>query len=166
LAQRTGKWRMSADDIEEPAMAAIASNHSRTREYSPAERDVRDDFADFAGAREAGAEPVIDLVHLARQTLSDQALEVELLDLFERQSARIVAQLGALRDGDAKIRGDLAHTLRGSALAIGAGRVARSAQIYEAACAAGLRGGALSATLSALAEAVAEARATIASLLA
>jgi HPt (histidine-containing phosphotransfer) domain-containing protein len=147
-------------------VAAIASTRSISREYSTVVSDFDDDGADFAGARGDGAEPIIDLVHLARQTLSDQALEVELLDMFERQSARIVAQLNDLRDGDAQIRGNLAHTLRGSALSIGAGRVARSAQMYEAACAAGLRGGALSATLSALADAVAEARATIASLLA
>jgi HPt (histidine-containing phosphotransfer) domain-containing protein len=124
------------------------------------------EFGAGAGSpREIAAEPIIDLVHLARQTLSDQALEVELLDLFERQSARIVAQLVQLRDADAKIRGDLAHTLRGSALSIGAGRVARAAQVYEAACDAGMRGGALSATLNALCDAVAEARATIAQLL-
>jgi HPt (histidine-containing phosphotransfer) domain-containing protein len=144
-------------------MAAFASSHSNTRDYSSVERVFREGTADFT---DDGFEPVIDLVHLARQTLSDQALELELLDLFDRQSARIIAQLRETRDGDAKIRGDLAHTLRGSALSIGAARVARSAQIYEAACAAGLRGGALNATLGALADTVAEARATIASLLA
>jgi HPt (histidine-containing phosphotransfer) domain-containing protein len=147
-------------------MAAIASNHSRSREYSVAGHDVWDDEDDLAETVGDAAEPIIDLVHLARQTLSDQALEVELLDMFERQSARILAQLIEARDGDAKIRENLAHTLRGSALSIGAGRVARSAQVYESACAAGLRGGALNATLSVLADAVVEARATIASLIA
>jgi HPt (histidine-containing phosphotransfer) domain-containing protein len=144
-------------------MAAIASNRSKSREYSVAGHDVWDDEDDVS---DDAAEPIIDLVHLARQTLSDQALEVELLDMFERQSARILAQLTETRDGDAKALENLAHTLRGSALSIGAGRVARSAQLYESACAAGLRGGALNATLAALADAVAEARATIASLLA
>jgi HPt (histidine-containing phosphotransfer) domain-containing protein len=147
-------------------MAAIASNHSKSMDYSYSGRALGEFGAGAAAAREIAAEPIIDLVHLARQTLSDQALEVELLDLFERQSARIVAQLRETRDADAKIRGDLAHTLRGSALSIGAGRVARAAQVYEAACMAGLRGGALSATLSVLEDAVAEARATIAQLLA
>lgn len=144
-------------------MAAIAANHLRSKEYSVAGHDVWDDEDEFA---EDGAGPVIDLVHLARQTLSDQALEIELLDMFERQSARILAQLVETNDGDGKIRENLAHTLRGSALSIGAGRVARSAQAYEAACAVGLRGGALNTTLAALAEAVTEARAAIASLLA
>jgi hypothetical protein len=145
-------------------MAAIASNHSKSMDYSYSGRALGEFGA--GAAREIAGEPIIDLVHLARQTLSDQALEVELLDLFERQSARIVAQLRETRDADAKIRGDLAHTLRGSALSIGAGRVARAAQVYESACMAGLRGGALSATLSVLEDAVAEARATIAELLA
>jgi HPt (histidine-containing phosphotransfer) domain-containing protein len=101
-------------------MVAIAQTPYKSIEYPAAER----------GSDGQGAEPVIDLVHLSRQTLSDEALERELLDLFERQSARIVAQLSDPGAGDAKIRGDLAHTLRGSALAIGATRVARSAQIY------------------------------------
>jgi HPt (histidine-containing phosphotransfer) domain-containing protein len=165
LALRTGKWRKAQIDIEEPAMAAIASNPSKSMDYSAAGRDVSHYGAGLSLPREEGGEPIIDLVHLARQTLSDQALEIELLDLFERQSARIVAQLTEIRDRDAKIGGALAHTLRGSALSIGAGRVARAAQVYEAACEAGLRGGALNATLRALADAVAEARATIASLL-
>jgi HPt (histidine-containing phosphotransfer) domain-containing protein len=166
FAQRIRKWRMREDDIKEPNMAAVASNHSKSREYSIAGHDVWEDDDDICDVPANAAEPAIDLVHLARQTLSDQALEVELLDMFERQSARILAQLTEARDADAKIRENLAHTLRGSALSIGAGRVARSAQLYESACAAGLHGGALNATLGALAEAVAEARATIASLLA
>ncbi len=111
-------------------------------------------------------EPIIDLVHLARQTMGDQALEIELLELFDGQSARIVAQLAGARAGDAKLRGDLAHTLRGSALAIGAGRVARTAQAYEALCAAEPPSeGVANAALEALVEAVAEARAAIARLL-
>ena len=146
-------------------MAALASNRSKPMDFSYSAREFGESGAGTAAAREIAGEPIIDLVHLARQTLSDQTLEVELLDLFERQSARIVAQLLDMRDADAKIRGDLAHTLRGSALSIGAGRVARAAQLYETACVSGLRGGALSATLNALADAVAEARATIAQLL-
>jgi hypothetical protein len=133
-------------------MVAISMNNFKSREY-PASGPIADDN-----------EPVIDLVHLSRQTLGDQALEVELLDLFDRQSARIVSQLSEANPGDGKILGDLAHQLRGSALAVGAGRVARSAQIYEAGCAAG-RGGAPAPALDALADAVAETRAAIARLL-
>ncbi|MGD0721824.1 MAG: Hpt domain-containing protein [Roseiarcus sp.] len=146
-------------------MTALASNHSDPRDYQTVDSAPRGRAADFAGEGGAATEPAVDLVHLARQTDGDEALERELLDMFDRQSARILDQLRDARADDARIGGDLAHTLKGSALAIGAGRVARSAQDYESAFAAGLRGGALVATLDALAAAVAEARAAIASLL-
>ena len=133
-------------------MAATMPNHCNKKDFSASER---------APARDRDA-PVIDLAHLARQTLGDRALEAELLALFENQSARITAQLIALGAGEAKSRGDLAHTLRGSALAIGAGEVARSAQAYEAACAAGPS----RAALDDLVAAVAQARAAIARLVA
>jgi HPt (histidine-containing phosphotransfer) domain-containing protein len=135
-------------------MVAIIASHSDIRVYSAE-----------GGFGEAGDEPVIDLVHLARQTESDQALEVELLEMFERQSARIVSQLMRAGAREGKFCSDLAHTLRGSALAIGAGRVARAAQAYEAIYAAGSRGGSSSAALAELVDAVAEARAAIARLI-
>lgn len=150
-------------------MVAIAPNYYKSREYSAAGGGFGGGGGDFAGGGPDFTgqenEPVIDLVHLSRQTLSDEALEVELLDLFDRQSARIIAQLGEPGAGDAKIRGDLAHMLRGSALAVGAGRVARSAQIYEASCEAASHGPIAGAALDVLADSVAEARATIAQLL-
>ncbi len=96
--------------------------------------------------------PAIDFAHLARQTLDDRALENELLALFENQAARITAQLIALGAGEAKLRADLAHTLKGSALAIGAGRAARSAQAYETACATGSPGAALDDLVAAVAQ--------------
>jgi HPt (histidine-containing phosphotransfer) domain-containing protein len=123
------------------------------------------DFGAEPGMRTT--EPAIDLVHLARQTMGDQALEIELLELFDAQSARIISHLSGAQAGDAKLCGDLAHTLRGSALAIGANRVARTAQAYEA-----LRmerspsAASLDGALTALRGAVAEARASIAALLA
>jgi HPt (histidine-containing phosphotransfer) domain-containing protein len=148
-------------------MVAIASTPPKSSKYRPAE----DHFSGF-GANSVGPElgdqenePAIDLVHLSRQTLSDQALEVELLDMFDRQSARIMAQLRESGAADAKLCANLAHTLRGSALAVGAGRVARSAHIYEAQCAAPVRGTSTGAALEALADAVREARSTIAELL-
>jgi HPt (histidine-containing phosphotransfer) domain-containing protein len=99
------------------------------------------DSREFPASHCAGADnrdaAAIDFAHLARQTLDDRALEDELLALFENQAARITAQLLALGAGEAKSRADLAHTLKGSTLAIGASRAARSAQAYEAACVAG-----------------------------
>lgn len=86
-----------------------------------------------AGLRQAsGGDCAIDLVHLSRQTLGDRALEVELLRLFERQCEQIVARLeGAGPSGGSRARQDLAHTLKGSAQAIGAGAVAAAAARYE-----------------------------------
>jgi HPt (histidine-containing phosphotransfer) domain-containing protein len=140
-------------------MVAIAPNRSKTREFHAGGRDLESERPSLS---EPG-EPAIDLVHLSRQTLSDPALELELLGMFERQSARIVDQLRQAGQGEAKLRGDLAHTLRGSALAIGAARVARSAQVYEANCSG--PAAAVEAALGALADSVAEARTAIAELL-
>ena len=108
----------------------------------------------------SAGEPAIDLVHLARQTDNDPALEDELLVLFDRQSASILAQLSG-EEATTRKRADAAHTLRGSALAIGAGAVARAAQAFETALE---RGGAGVSELLALAQAVSQARTAIARL--
>ena len=87
-----------------------------------------------APAREPMADriPPIDLIHLARQTHGDGDLETELLGLFRRQAGQIMERLSADLPGDAiPWRADLAHTLKGSARAIGATRVAIKAEIYE-----------------------------------
>ena len=99
----------------------------------------------------------IDLVHLARTTLGDRSLEREVLQLFDRQSALLIARLRhAGPDGVAMI----AHTLKGSARGIGAWRVARAAEAVE------LAGSTESgAALERLAAATDEARAVIADLL-
>ncbi len=104
----------------------------------------------------------IDLVHLARQSLGDRALETELLVLFDRQAAQIMAQIsGASPSSDRKFVGDLAHTLKGSARAVGAIGVAAAARAYED----GLETGNINGRLDKLAGTVAEARAAIADLL-
>ncbi|HEY8138711.1 MAG TPA: Hpt domain-containing protein [Methylocystis sp.] len=84
----------------------------------------------------AVAEPVIDLVHLSKQTLGDAALETELLRLFEEQARAFAARLRApapqnetARDIQQRIV--LAHTLKGSSRAIGAFALAQAAQAYE-----------------------------------
>jgi HPt (histidine-containing phosphotransfer) domain-containing protein len=112
----------------------------------------------------SAGEPAIDLVHLARQTDNDSALEEELLALFDRQSASLLTQLSA-EDAPRRRRADAAHMLRGSALAVGAGPVARAAQALETALESG-NGDKLELdrALAALAEAVREARAAIARL--
>ena len=71
----------------------------------------------------------IDLAHLARMTLGDAALERQVLGMFTSQSANLMEKLAAL-PAEA---GALAHTLKGSARAIGAFRVAECAEALEAA---------------------------------
>ena len=85
---------------------------------------------------ESAAEPVIDLVHLSKQTLGDAALETELLRLFEEQALAFAVRLRApaplaetARDIQQRIV--LAHTLKGSSRAIGAFALADAAQAYE-----------------------------------
>jgi len=96
----------------------------------------------------------IDFEHLQRMTLGDDAIEQEVLTLFSAQSARLVHTLAAI-PADASA---LAHTLKGSARAIGAFAVADAAARLEAAIA---RGYDPSAALAELGESVAEARAAI-----
>jgi HPt (histidine-containing phosphotransfer) domain-containing protein len=100
----------------------------------------------------------IDLVHLARTTMGDRSLEREVLQLFDRQSAQLIARMrSAAPDG----RLMLAHTMKGSARGIGAWRVARAAEAVEtAACPAEAE-----SALDRLTAASDEARALIADLL-
>lgn len=78
------------------------------------------------------AAPALDLVHLSRQTLGDQALEIELLRLFDGQNVQFAARLRApRRPDDMRARADLAHTLKGSARAVGAFALGEAAEAYE-----------------------------------
>jgi HPt (histidine-containing phosphotransfer) domain-containing protein len=96
----------------------------------------------------------IDLQHLARMTLGDAGLEREVLGMFARQAAGLVGKLAAL-PAEAVA---LAHTLKGSARAIGAFRVAECAEVLELA----IRQGENPAkSLIELKAAVADARAAI-----
>ncbi|WP_299817129.1 Hpt domain-containing protein [uncultured Roseibium sp.] len=73
-------------------------------------------------AGRAGPEAPIDLVRLATNTLGNRDLEVQVLHLFKSQSSTTLERLAG--ETDASVRLDLVHTLKGSALAIGAERVA------------------------------------------
>ncbi|MBW8857539.1 MAG: Hpt domain-containing protein [Bradyrhizobium sp.] len=96
----------------------------------------------------------IDFEHLSRMTLGDAGLEQEVLAMFVAQSTTLVSTLAAMPvDASA-----LAHTLKGSARAIGAFAVGDAAARLEAAIA---RGFDTSAALAELGETVAEARAAI-----
>ena len=93
----------------------------------------------------------IDIAHLRRMTLGDAALEREVLTMFSMQASRLAEALAAMPT-DALA---LAHTLKGSARAIGAFAVADAAADLETL----LKSGGHPATaLSELDEAIAEAR--------
>jgi HPt (histidine-containing phosphotransfer) domain-containing protein len=87
----------------------------------------------------AGAQaPIIDLVHLSRQTLGDAGLENELLRLFFVQAQQYAAWLEeSFTPDDGLKRADLTHRLKGSARAIGAFPLAAAAEAYEDALRAG-----------------------------
>jgi HPt (histidine-containing phosphotransfer) domain-containing protein len=100
----------------------------------------------------------LDLVHLARQCLGDQELEAELLGLFRVQAPELTAQLSGLPPLSLALKAKIAHTLRGSALAVGARRVASAAcRIEELASAVGDQDLAEARAIAALRSAVAEA---------
>jgi HPt (histidine-containing phosphotransfer) domain-containing protein len=100
----------------------------------------------------------LDLEHLRRMTLGDASLEREVLTMFARQATRLLGALGAISP-DA---GRLAHTLKGSAGAIGAFRVAEAAYALERL----IRSGADPAPgLAELSDAVAEAESAIRAIL-
>ncbi|WP_024510468.1 Hpt domain-containing protein [Bradyrhizobium sp. ARR65] len=107
----------------------------------------------------APSDDPIDVAHLKRMTLSDAGLEREVLAMFLQQTAQLLTRL-ATRPADAAA---LAHTLKGSARAIGACRVAACAAALEAAI---RTGDDPAQPLTALDHAVAEARASIEAILA
>jgi HPt (histidine-containing phosphotransfer) domain-containing protein len=104
-------------------------------------------------------EAPIDVDHLARMTLGDGALRREVLAMFLRQTGDLLVELAARpREGAA-----LAHTLKGSARAIGAFRVAACAEALEGAI---RQGSDPSRALAKLEAMIAEARASIEAILA
>src|SRR5262245_44935485 len=100
----------------------------------------------------------VDLDHLERMTLGEKDLEREVLQMFLKQTSRL---LTALSDSPAEA-GALSHTLKGSAEAVGAFRVAETAAAVES---VSRQGSDPAQALAALHEAVAEAQAAIETLL-
>ncbi len=115
--------------------------------------------ANAAAPTDAGAPvAVIDLAHLARMTLGERGLEAEVLALFDRQAAVLLARMG---DSTPAAMAAFAHTLKGSARGIGAWRVAQAADAVEMK-AHGSSAAETAAAVVRLAAAVAEAKAVIA----
>jgi len=100
----------------------------------------------------------IDIEHLGRMTLGDARLEREVLRMFSAQAASLIGALATL----ATDAGGLAHTLKGSARAIGAFRVADAAGHLEAAI---QNGNNPAQALGELNDAVAQARVAIGAIL-
>ena len=100
----------------------------------------------------------INIAHLKRMTLGDARLEREVLAMFSGQAVGLIGALAVL-PADAA---ELAHTLNGSARAIGAFQVADAAEVFEAAM---RNGGEPSEALAALQQAIAQARCAIEAML-
>jgi HPt (histidine-containing phosphotransfer) domain-containing protein len=104
--------------------------------------------------------PVLDPEHLSRQTAGDAALERELLTLFEAQCEKLRPRLA---DGHpTAARADAAHTLKGSARAIGAWRLGAAADRLEAALRSGMPDPAAAGLMPALNEALRATRQAVA----
>jgi HPt (histidine-containing phosphotransfer) domain-containing protein len=114
-------------------------------------------------ASAASGERPIDLVHLARMTLGERSLEREVLALFDRQAEMLLPRI---RRGDRAVAAASAHTLKGSAVGIGAFGVARAAEAVEQARDAAFRDATFAAAIDTLAAVLEEAKAEIARLLA
>jgi len=102
---------------------------------------------------------VLDRAHLARMTFNDFWLEREILQLFNRQAELLMARM---RVSQPPAIATLAHTLKGSAARIGAGRVACAAAATE--MAASSAPAECSGAIDELAQAVDEVRIEIAAL--
>jgi hypothetical protein len=100
----------------------------------------------------------IDVEHLARMTLGERGLEREVLALFDRQADMLMPRI---RRGDPALAAASAHTLKGSAVGIGAFGVARAAEAVERA-----KHGSAAAAIDTLAAVLEETKAEIARLLA
>jgi HPt (histidine-containing phosphotransfer) domain-containing protein len=84
----------------------------------------------FTPAPDAGAGPkVLDLAHLARYTIGNRELEVELLGLFRAQLRAQVAAIAEATDEEAWTFAT--HTLKGVAQSIGAWAIAETAEGLE-----------------------------------
>lgn len=70
----------------------------------------------------------IDFVHLARQTMGEKDLEIEVLQLFTRNARTLLHELSVANDIEMKA---IAHRLKGSADAVGAFNVSAAAEAVE-----------------------------------
>ena len=129
-------------------MAAVARAVARVIEQSAAP-------ATISGA-------AIDIEHLSRMTLGELSLQREVLALFDRQADMLLPRI---RQGAPTMAAASAHTLKGSAVGIGAFKVARAVEQVEQAQSLEIRDGAIAAAVDTLAAMLEEAKTEIARLL-
>jgi hypothetical protein len=109
----------------------------------------------------------IDTEHLSRMTLGEHSLKREVLALFDRQADILLPRI---RRGVPAVAAASAHTLKGSAVGIGAFRVARAVEVVEQAQSFQAQGAqpqdaAVAGAIDTLAAVLEEAKAEIARLL-
>ena len=104
----------------------------------------------------------IDIEHLSRMTLGELSLQREVLALFDRQADMLLPRI---RQGAPATAAASAHTLKGSAVGIGAFKVARAVEEVEQAQGLEIRDAAITAAVDTLAAVLGEAKAEIARLL-
>jgi HPt (histidine-containing phosphotransfer) domain-containing protein len=105
----------------------------------------------------APGDDAIDLNHLSRMTLGERSLEREVLALFVRQADILLARMNTANPA---VAAAAAHTLKGSAVGIGAWPVARAAEAVEQSV-----GAELPDAIGSLSVAIEQAREAIAGLL-
>ena len=113
------------------------------------------------GEPSGAANAFIDFDYLERQCMGDEALAEELLSLFSSQARLLSGEMTQTALSPADLA-DLAHRLKGSALAIGAACVAGEAARLETLCRDGGLGADMRAALTPLANAVAAACSAVA----
>jgi len=100
----------------------------------------------------------IDEDHLGRMTLGDRSLEREVLEIFARQTTLTLSRIAGAKPARAAAA---AHTLKGSALGVGAWPGARAAERLEEAAAGEAGDQVMNAAIAELEAASFEVRAAI-----
>jgi HPt (histidine-containing phosphotransfer) domain-containing protein len=77
---------------------------------------------------EASTPSILDIAHLARMTFGDMGLQREVLGLFDRQVAMLLARM---HGAPPTVTAALAHSIGGSARGVGAWEVAAAAEEFE-----------------------------------
>jgi HPt (histidine-containing phosphotransfer) domain-containing protein len=128
-----------------------------------AQKDVGEDAVtqpNLSIAQARDQKPVIiDQDHLGRMTLGDRSLEREVLEIFARQTMLTAARITGAAPARAAAA---AHTLKGSALGVGAWRVAQAAERLEQVASGICDARAMTAAMAELEAASIEARSEIA----